>query len=162
MRRPVARPGLSLLEVLIALAVLLISLTGLGYLLTMAGNLAQQGQMRTEAAQLCQSKLAELAAGATPLSSGEGAFEEAPQYQWSVSAEQGAAQGLWNVTVRVSRERPGGSRIQVALNQMILDPSAIGSTQDAPPSSTTTAADTSATGGSSGSTPTPPPASGGN
>lgn len=147
------RPGLSLIEVLVSLAIFLMSLAGLAYLLTIAGNHALEAQYRSEAAQLAQSKLAEVQAGAVPLQSGGGSFDDEPDYHWSLEAQQGSVQGLWNVTVRVQRQRPDGSQVEVALSQMVLDPSGVGSTQDVPPADTTTAAPSSSTPGSSSSTP---------
>src|SRR4051812_42042043 len=92
-----ARPGLTLLEVLVALAIFLLALAGLVHLVTVAGNRALEAQYQTRAAELCQSKLAEVQAGAVPLSSqSDVAFDEAPEYHWSLDAGQGQAAGLYN------------------------------------------------------------------
>jgi type II secretory pathway pseudopilin PulG len=136
------RDALSLLEVLVALAIFLFSLVALGTLVSMGGDRADEVRQQGWAVQRCQSKLAEVLAGAVPLGSQQGSFDEDPDWQWTVEAETGPVTGLWNVTVRVTRKRPGGSRIEVSLSQMVLDPSIRG----------TTASSSSAGGGSSGGT----------
>ena len=128
-----ARRGLSLLEVLVALAIFLMSITAIGHLVNIAGAQALDAAQRNEAARLCQSQLNRVLAGDVPLSSnGDTPFEENANYTWSVNAEQNSSvNGLWNVTVKVTRERSDGSKIEVAVNQMVLDPSVTGNTQDA-------------------------------
>lgn len=129
------RQGLSLLEVLVALAVFLTALGGLFTLLNYATRRAHEVQMRSQATRLCQSKLAEVLSGAIPLTGQDGAaFDEDPDYQWSLTAEQGSVSGLWNVSVKVSwGQAANGARQEISLSQMILDPSIIGSTQDTVP-----------------------------
>jgi len=154
------RAGLSLLEVLVALAVFLMALGGLFTLLNYATRRAQEVQMRSQAARLCQSKLAEVLSGALPLTGQDGAaFDEDPDYQWSLTSEQGAVTGLWNITVKVSWGQGAGGRQETALSQMVLDPSIIGSTQDTvqmtatdPSAGTGTTSSSSASGSSGQST----------
>src|SRR3712207_5645399 len=98
--RPCRRDGLSLLEVIVAMAVFLICLVGLVELLSAGGRMATDGQKRSQASRLCLSKLAEVQAGAVPL---EGqtdvSFEEAPDFTWSLETEAGPAANLQNVTL---------------------------------------------------------------
>jgi prepilin-type N-terminal cleavage/methylation domain-containing protein len=125
------RPGFSLLEVLIALAIFLVSLIALGQLLTISGERAYEVQQQSHAAQLCQSKLAEVVAGAVSLSSTSASFDEDPDWQWNLDAEQDSSiTGLWRVQVKVSRDLPDGSHYESTINQMVLDPSLRGSTAD--------------------------------
>ncbi|MFO0930341.1 MAG: hypothetical protein U0736_25490 [Gemmataceae bacterium] len=129
--RRTRRSGLSLLEVLIALATFLLAVGGLAYLLTVAGNLALDTQWRSQAALLCQSKMAEVAAGAVPLEAqADAPFDEDDTFRWSLEVESAAAQGLNTVTVRVTRKRPDGSQLETALTQMLLDPQMVGSVHD--------------------------------
>jgi type II secretion system protein I len=156
MRRPriTRRPGLTLLEVLIALAVFLLSLVALGRIVGYAGDRALDVQHRSRAAELCRSKLNEVQAGAVALSSqSDTPCDEDPDYRWSLDAEQGQVTGLWNVTVRVTCSRRGGSGVGATLSQMVLDPGVVGSTQDTPGASTTD--DSSSTGGNGSSSTTP-------
>src|SRR6516225_4012551 len=83
--RPSPRRGLTLLEVIISLAIFLFAMVAVGRLITMGANHARDIQGRE--AQLCQSKLAELVSGVSPMQSGEGDFEEAPDWHWSVECQ---------------------------------------------------------------------------
>jgi general secretion pathway protein I len=131
--RPAGRAGLSLLEVLVALSIFLFALIGIGRLITLSAERAQDVQQQSQAARLCQSKLAEVVRGAVPLSSQDAvAFDEDPDWQWSLEAEQeGSIQGLWKVQVKVGRDRPDGTRIETTMSQWVLDPSMRGSSLDA-------------------------------
>jgi Tfp pilus assembly protein PilV len=141
--------GFSLLEVLMALAILLFALIGIGRLLTLSGERAMKVQQQGRAAQLCQAKLAEVAAGVVSLSSQSGAFDEDPDWQWTVDAESDSSiSGLWRVKVTVSRNQADGSRVESSLNQMVLDPSLRGSTTDTPSAAST--ASSSSNGAGSG------------
>jgi hypothetical protein len=126
---------MSLLEVLLALAIFLVSFAGLSYLVTVSGDQAMRSHRKTRAISLAQTKLGEVAAGAVPLQSqSDEPFEEDPDYVWSLDAESGGAAGLWNVTVRVRRTDKNGPSGEVSLSQMVIDPSIAGNTQDIPPS----------------------------
>jgi Tfp pilus assembly protein PilV len=153
LRAPAARPALTLMEVLVSLAIFLLSLAALTRLVTFAGERALEAQYRSLATLYCLSQLAEIEAGSIQMSSqSDTPLEDDTDYNWSMDAEQGAAAGLWNVTVRVSRKGPGGSTVAVSLSKMVLDPSAVGSTQDSVPVNSSTnnnAAAASATGSSS-------------
>jgi hypothetical protein len=160
MPRSQARRGLSLLEVLTALAIFLGALIGIGQLVIMSGERALDVQQQTQAAQLCQAKLAEVIAGVVPMSaSGDSTFDEDPDWHWSLDAQQDTVSGLWDVTVRVTRQRPDGRKIEVALSQMVLDPSLRGSTLDiaaaAAANSSNSSSSSSSTGSSSSSSSTP-------
>jgi general secretion pathway protein I len=150
-----ARPGLSLLEVIVSLAIFLMSMVAIGQIVSIASQRALDVQQRTIGLQIAQTKLAEVQAGAIPLENNEDqVVEEDNAYHWSVLAEQGQVEGLWNVTIKVVRERGDGTKVEVALSQMLMDPKLTGSTQDIPPavlSSTTSAAQ----GSSSSSSGTP-------
>jgi hypothetical protein len=142
------RPGLTLLEVIIALSIFLFSLVALGRLITFASEEAMDIDGRE--AQLCQSKLSEIVSGVTGLTSAEGDFDEAPDWHWAIECEQSGYTNLWNVKVTVSRNRSDGSRAEAILTQMVYDPAQRGSTLDPDPTSQTTD-DSTNTSGSSGS-----------
>jgi general secretion pathway protein I len=123
------RPGLTLLEVLVAMAIFLLSLGAITRLVTFAGQRALDARRTDEAGRLARSKLAEVFAGVVPLESADDTpFDEDPDYSWSLSADSGSMSGLWIVTVTIKRkgdEGPGFS-----LQQFLLDPTLRGSTQD--------------------------------
>jgi general secretion pathway protein I len=140
------RHGLSLLEILVALAIFLFSMVALHQALNLGTNSAVEMQQLVQAAQLAQSKMAELYVGAVPLQSqGDTPFDEDPDYTWSVDAQQNTLQNLWNVTVTVTRTRGDGTKTETKLSQMIMDPSLRGTSYDA---AATAAAATSSSGSS--------------
>jgi general secretion pathway protein I len=146
------RRGLSLLEVIVALAIFLLSLVALSHLVVQSSDRAVEVQQRAQAARLSQSKMAEVAAGAVPLQSqGETPFDEEPDWYWAIEAEQGSVSGLWTVRVRVTHQGPSGGRQESTLSQMLLDPSLRGTNADAAAVASSTSTET-ATSGQSGST----------
>jgi len=137
----VGRHGFSLLEVLVALAIFLFGLIAIGQLITLGSDRALEVQFQTQAVQLCQAKMAEVVAGAVPLSSqADAKFDEDPDWSWSLEAEQDSSSSLlWNVKVTVTHPRPDGSKMEASLSQMVLDPSQRGSATDAALSSSSSA-----------------------
>jgi len=135
------RSGFSLLEVLAALAIFLISLIALGQLISITGEHALEVQQLSRASQLSQSKLAEVVSGAVSLSSQSGDFDEDPDWHWQVEAEQdySGITGLWRIKVKVTRDMGDGTTMESTVSQMVLDPSQRGSTADAASSAATTA-----------------------
>src|SRR5262245_13840433 len=148
-----SRRGFSLLEVLTALAIFLLSLIGIGQLLSQSGERALETQQLGLASLLCQAKMAEVIAGAVPLTShGDTACDEDSNYQWSMDRDATSIANLWNVKVRISRARADGPHVICTLNQMVLDPAQRGSAADTPASASgSTAPSSGATPGSTGS-----------
>jgi general secretion pathway protein I len=147
------RQGLSLLEVLVALAIFLLALIGLGTLFTMGADRAVEVDQTSQACELCQAKLTEVMVGAIPIngSSGGGSVDDAPGWEWSMKSEPGAVTGLYNVTIRVSRPRPNGKPLEVTLSQMVMDPALKGNNGAyAPTDSSGSTSGGSSTSGSSG------------
>ena len=152
LRAPAARPALSLMEVLVSLAIFLLSLAALTRLVTFAGERALEAQYRSQATLHCLSQLAEIEAGSIALGSqGEQPVGDDPDYEWSMDASQGQVAGLWNVTVTVTHKNPNGNPIKVSLSKMVLDPSAVGSTQDSVPVNSSTNNNNSSSGTGTGS-----------
>jgi type II secretory pathway pseudopilin PulG len=148
---------MSLLEVLVALAIFLFALVALGRLIIIGGERARDVEELAQATRLCQSKLAEIAAGAVPLSSQSGApFDETSDWTWSLDCSTDDIPNLWNVTVKVGKNRADGSRIECTLVQKLLDPSQRGNAVDgslAAPQSSNSANSTASAAPSSGSAP---------
>src|SRR5205807_5324829 len=97
LRAPAARPALTLMEVLVSLAIFLMSLAALTRLVTFAGERALEAQYRSQATLHCLSQLAEVEAGSIALGSqGESPVGDDPDYEWSMDAAQGQVAGLWN------------------------------------------------------------------
>lgn len=132
-RGPV-RPGLSLMEVLVALAIFLLSMVALGQLFSFGSDRAADVRDTSRAPVLAQSKLAEVSAGIVPLSSStETPFEnDDSDWNWSLDANADSAiPNLWRVTVTVSKQRGPSDRYEYQLSAMVLAPSV----RNAPPSS---------------------------
>jgi general secretion pathway protein I len=132
------RHGLSLMEVLVALTIFLLAFVALGRLVILGSDQAFDAQQQVRAADLCQSKMAEIIAGAVPLTTeSDVAFQEDPVWHWSLDCEKSNYRGLWNVTVRVSRQDQQGMHVCCTVSQMVLDPQTHGNLQDTPPGTTT-------------------------
>src|SRR5262249_49552340 len=79
------RRAFSLLEVIVAMAIFLMSIVAIGKLVSMGGERALDIEQQGEATMLAQSKLAEVVASALPLTSqSDQSFDEAPDYRWSL------------------------------------------------------------------------------
>ena len=63
--------------------------------------------------------------------------------QWNRPAEEDTVAGLWNVEIKVSRERSDGTTYETKLHQKVLDPSIRGSTLDAAAAAAAAAASSS-------------------
>jgi type II secretion system protein I len=131
LRPDASRRGLSLLEVLVALAIFLLSFVAIGRLVTLASDHALDIQQQSQATRLAQSKLNEVIAGIESLQGGSGSFDEDPGWQWTVEAEQSSdVPNLWTVTVTVTHPGEGGDDVTATLSQMVMDPSIRGSVFD--------------------------------
>jgi type II secretion system protein I len=121
------RDGMTLLEVIIALAIFMLSIVAIQRLILIGTDRARDVQLRAEAIRLCQSKMAEIYAGAEQLQSqSDVPFTEDPVWHWSADCNQGNVNNLWTVEVRVGRDRADGTKLEVTLTQMMLDPSVRG------------------------------------
>jgi general secretion pathway protein I len=148
---PARRSGLSLLEVLVSLTIFLFSLIVIGQLITMAGDRALDVQEQTQAALLCETKLAEVATGILPMTAQpESEIDDAPGWSWALDVETTDSTMLQKVNVRVFKPRPDGSRVEVALSQMFIDPTQRGSLADTLTISGTTTSNATNSGTNSG------------
>jgi type II secretion system protein I len=155
-RPPFRRSGISLLEVMLALAIFLMALTAIGQLVDGGTDKALEAQAQATATRLAQSKLAEVEAGVIALgSSASGSFDVEPDWQWQVDMTQETAPNLYTVNVHVSRQLKN-KQFEVTLSQMMFDPQQMGNASQAqPPQTTSSGSGTTGTSGttSGGSTP---------
>lgn len=130
-----ARSGLTLLEVIVAMAIFLISVIAILQLVLLGGERAMDVRLQTRTSMRCQAKLAEVMAGFTPLSSGGGYtnFDEDfdKDLQWRMEATE-SVPGLWDVKIWVKADLASGKTVESSLFQMVLDPSIRGTTFDQP------------------------------
>ncbi len=83
------RQGLTLLEMVLALAILLVALSVLGSWFATGTRAARQATLQAQAVRLCQSKLDEVLAGVEPLEAVDQAplDESDPSWVWSLALE---------------------------------------------------------------------------
>ena len=142
LRSPSTRPGLTLLEVVVAMAIFLISLGAIYQLVSLGGDRAVDVKVQSRASLRCQSKLNEVVSGLFPLSSGGGYASdpddtELPPLEYKIEADlNGEFTNLWNVKVSARIKSPSGRTIETQLAQMVFDPTMRGSTLDQPNAST--------------------------
>lgn len=118
------RAGLSLLEVLIATAIFMASLTAIMHIFGLGRQAELLTQLETEALLRCESTLGELVSGLRPLTSLSGqAFEdEAEGWIYGVDV-QTQSEGLLLVTVQVDHVLNNGDvNASYTLVRMMRDP----------------------------------------
>ena len=100
------RKGLSLLEVILAIALLGTSMAIIHQMLGVGYRGATETQMMTDASILVDTKMAEVAAGVIPLESANGVLiEENPDWVYSVDVASAEQIGLLSVTVTVQQSQ---------------------------------------------------------
>lgn len=135
------RGGMTLLEVLLALAIFLMALGAILSLIDFGVERGRAAAMQSTGTRLAASKLAEAEAGALDCkASSSGTFDEEPNWSYRLDSASGEAAGLYLVTVTCSRT-VAGREYKVTLAQYVLDPAQMSTGQAA-------------------TNPTPPPASG--
>ena len=140
---------MSILEVLLAMAIFLMSLIGLGQLLAISSDLALETEFTNRAQQLCQSKMNEFVSGALPMTAqSETPFDEEPSWSWSAECQaDNTVTMLYTVTLHVTRKRADGSTFDATLHQMIIDPTKKGAIESPPSSGSSSGTTTPTTGG---------------
>lgn len=84
----IGKAGFTLLEVLIAIAILAVTLTVIFGSQSQSLSLATEAKFKTRAAFLLESKIAEIEAGMVDLYSSEGEFgDDFPGFQWEIEVE---------------------------------------------------------------------------
>ena len=131
-RRPARRAGMSLVEVLLALAILVLALVAIGRLVDIGTDRGNDARAYTRGTRLAQAKMAETEAGMVSLASEtDGEFEGDDRvWKFKVTPEPAGPPNLYTVTVRVTRDFQGRP-VEVVLAQMIFDPAVTGSAAQA-------------------------------
>lgn len=116
------RRGLSLIEVLLAIALLGTSMAIIYQLIGVGYRSAMETQLYTDAAILVDSKMAEVASGVLELESvSQMTIEEAPDWLYSVQVGDSDQAGLLVVTVTVERA-DGADPIEISVVRYMADP----------------------------------------
>lgn len=138
-----SRRGMSLIEVLLAMAIFLFSLVAIAGLVDMGSNLEYEARLQTRATRLAYSKLADFESGVESLTdaANEGSFENSDDASWTWTAEitPQTPPNLYLVSITVSRDNRG-TPFTLTMSQMIYDPAYLGTAGEAtrPDPSTTT------------------------
>lgn len=131
----VRRSGMSLLEVLAALAIFVFSAYALTQMVENASNAATKARRLAKAQLLAETKMDEVIAGAIPLTGGGGNIDEeiagwsysltvTPE-QWSSVQDASTNQsitGINTVIVTVNYSMTGADPIEYSISRLILDP----------------------------------------
>ena len=119
-----ARRGLTLLEVMLAVAILGGSMAVIGELVRMGVRHAEEAREQTKAQLLCESKLEEIAAGVTAIeAASEVPFDLDPEWTYSIESASLEQQGL--IQVRVTVQLADSERlhpVSFTLTRWMLDP----------------------------------------
>ncbi len=118
------RPGVSLIEVLLATAIFLMAVASISVLMSGAADSAIDTNRINLCSSLAPSKIAHLEEGVGDVSltsGGSGTFPDYPNLSWDVTCEPTAYLNAYDVTVRVYA--PNSARkTEVVLSQLIFDP----------------------------------------
>jgi prepilin-type N-terminal cleavage/methylation domain-containing protein len=130
------RAGLTLLEVIVAMAIFLMSMVAIHQLVSIGTDRAIDVKWQSRTSLRCQSKLNEIMVGAEQLSGSGGytPFTDDPDLQWKMEATTFDPAGLlYTVKVSVQVDPSKTNRtIETQLVQMVLNPANRGSTMDQP------------------------------
>lgn len=120
------RPGITLIEVLLGLAIFLLALVPISRLVGMGTDSALEAALQSDGMRLAASKMAEVEAGVvSAVGGGSGTFEDEPAWSWEVQSSPTAIPNLYAITVTVSHDFRG-QPMTVSLWQMIVDPATMG------------------------------------
>jgi len=129
--------GFSLIEVLLAMAILLLSLVAISQLVGIGSDQGLDARFTMRGTRLAESKMAEIEAGALPMETGSGTFTDSDSdWSWTCDVQPSDATNLYQVQVTVSRE-VRGVPFTVTLGRLMIDPAVMGSAAQAerPPDS---------------------------
>lgn len=121
------RKGITLLEVVLALAIFLGGVAAIGQIVTVGTRAAMRAQLLGEAVALAESRMDELATGVYPLQSTSAqASLDAPGWNWLATVEPGTQPDLLVVTVTLERAVPSMALNEsFSLTRIIRDPVAM-------------------------------------
>lgn len=117
------RLGMTILEVLLALLVLVVALAGIGSLTTMGRQSGADARDLTMGQLLCEGKMSEISSGIIPAGSSSGIFEEDPDWIFNVQSSPADTPGLLSVRVTVTQNpQTYDQPMEFALVRWVPDP----------------------------------------
>jgi prepilin-type N-terminal cleavage/methylation domain-containing protein len=119
------RRGLTLFEVIVALAIFMGSIAAIGQLVATGVRGAVQARLQSQAVIRCESKMGEIVSGVLSLRSASAnvPFPDDSSWNWTVAVASGPHDGLYIVEVTVSH--PSGTvagNQSFALRRLVRDP----------------------------------------
>jgi hypothetical protein len=118
-----ARQGLTLFEVIVALAIFMGAVCAIGQLISSGVRSAVQARLLAQGVLRAETKMAEIAAGIVPMRAGGGSFPDDSSWTWSATTANGPHQELYIVEVTVSH--PSATRagnVSYSLRRFVRDP----------------------------------------
>lgn len=117
------RSGITLMEVLLATAIFMGSLTAILQIIQMGHESRLSARLDAEAALRCESLMGEYVAGIAPLT-GESnqAFEDSTEWQYSTTVEDAGGDGLLKINVLVKHLANGQTNSYFQLSRFMRDP----------------------------------------
>jgi general secretion pathway protein I len=150
LKRMRGRQGLTLLEVVIALAIFLIALVPIWRLVSMGGELALDVQQQAQASMLCQGKLDGVKVGAEPRNGAGSVDIGNVSWNYTIESTPADVDNLYQVKVTVKCDRKDGKTMEATLTQMVFDPAFRGSTLATPTTSGSMSGSSSASSSTGG------------
>lgn len=118
-----SRRGLTLFEVLISLVIFIGAMAAIGQLVANGVRAALQARFQTQAAMMCEAKLAEVVAGVVPLTQGQATYPDDPNWFWSVALTAAQVPGLMRVEVTVQRQGTNSKgKVAFTMARYVRDP----------------------------------------
>lgn len=116
--------GFTLLEVVIAVAVLLGAITALFQLINVGHRSSIQSKLRSDAVLIAETKMNEAVGGIIEMqSSSEEELEDYPGWLWSLTVDDAGLDGLLQVTVTVRRDTTDVSaEHEYSMTRLLRDP----------------------------------------
>lgn len=144
--------GLTLLEVILAIAILGGALAVVGELVRLASRNATYAREMTTAQLLCEAKLEELASGAVlPEASGPTVCETDPEWLYTVAVDRPDQSGLLQVKVTCEQAIENPNKLSFSLVRWMIDPEFLAQLDAAAASSSSSSTTTGSTTPASGS-----------
>lgn len=123
LRSPRRRGGMSLLETILAIAILGGALATLGALIRVGARAAAEAQDLTVAQTLCETRVSEVAIGTLPLApSGLQMCPETPEWSFALQIAPLEQEGLFMVVCTVQKNGPSPKPTSFTLSRRVLDP----------------------------------------
>jgi len=121
---PCSRHGMTLLEVVIALALFFAAMSAIAEILRMGSDSSVKAQLRAEASRLGESKLNEVVAGILPLTPVQSQpFDGDRQWTWTLSVEDDTDVTLKRLLLTVNHLNAAGkSDHEVKFARLLRDP----------------------------------------